>query len=159
MSLMSEAERVAKLPPGHYDIKKFKAAVEAEYGPSWEIEFKYKDRFPYAIRPKTACKLVGRITRFLKVRKVKQLVLNSDIAGNASAVYVRGGGDKGIHFPHDGMVRTLSLLHELSHHVKDEEHLSGTSHGEEFCEMFELVCEAALVVFPGDLTKMGKMVY
>lgn len=85
-----------------------------------------------------AVKLIGYLVKTLKVKRLKRIILNSPEAKSLGGMYV----DKEIHLPGE-WIRTSTLLHEFTHHVCQVEKYSD-GHGPKFCEMLELVYQAAM---------------
>lgn len=140
MNLDAILDKADKLPLGHYGKKAAQAIVDLEYDACHKqaqaLVKKHKISKHY-FEPQEAFDLCLAICAALGHRPLKHIVIRSDkVSKHASAHYSR----REIHFPHN-YIHTTTLLHELAHHL-----CRGGGHGKEFCEIQELVYEAAMQI-------------
>lgn len=138
MTLMKRIIEARNLPPGHYGRTQLAADIQKEY--QLCTEFEKRAKIPYVhLTSKEAAATCALITTKLGIKKLKKLVLNSERANGAIAIY----SNSEIHFSSD-YITLITLLHEIAHHV----HRNGgfndqlDAHGKGFIESFELVVRA-----------------
>jgi hypothetical protein len=154
MSAQDVVERwgkAQKLPPGHYEIKKAKAALLLEYGDSESLEERLLRRVPrHLLRVKFNDTIVichrlcdGLKVRRLKFVKINNKKLNDFYSCSERTIYIT---------PYDGLcsvyVPVCVLLHELAHHVIHMENLHGDHH-EDFLWVEEMLFDEFLRLYGG----------
>jgi len=131
-------------PEGHCDIRDAHNLLEKEYDLSHKTEKRLSKRYPKIACFRTnlnAClKICNRICDSLGTRKIKSVCLEN--TAPASAYY-----DHGKICVSYSTVGMRTLFHELAHHVTSKERIHGTCHGKEFCNIMELIWEAANEIY------------
>lgn len=134
--LQEKVIQARNLPPGHYGRDEVNKEIAREY----ELcrEYEKTKKIPYVrLTDREAAAICALITQRLGIRKIKKLVLNSELADGAIAVY----HDREIHFA-TIYITLITLLHEIAHHIKHEGNFPGTPHGKGFIEAFDLAVDA-----------------
>jgi hypothetical protein len=133
------AKKAKGLPLGHYAHKEAQAAASAEYDACHEQAKALRKKHNIRLRefkPQEAFDFCLEICKALGSRPIKQIVLRSKEVSEFAFAHC-GRGE--IHFKYSN-VWLDTLFHELTHH------LGAGSHGKNFCEIQELVYEAAMQI-------------
>lgn len=123
-----------KLPLGHYDRKKAEEALNKEYHCCSEENKKWMKKIPKKhqfLNKQQSINLIWKICNQLGIKCLKKVYFNSQ----ELELYTVGhynSFDKSIHLAYKETIPISLLIHELAHHVKSVEKISGTIHGEGF---------------------------
>lgn len=138
IELREEAE---KLPLGH--IGKLYAAevqrLEYKQCHTRANKFKFKT---HTLELPDALKLLSNLLyEFGETGSVKVKLKSTDVHRFAGAHY--NAKTRTIHFPF-AHINTRTLLHEFSHHLHRVNNFPGSTHGDEFCDIQDMVFTSAL---------------
>jgi hypothetical protein len=133
------------LPLGHYERRRAEVIIDSIYEKCSQQENEFsKDLRSTILDKNSVLKLCDNITESLGVRPIRRIILGSLECGKFIPAFYR---KRDIHLA-DRSINVVTLLHEISHHIKYEGDFPGTSHGEGFCEAEQLVFDVVKNIRP-----------